>query len=314
MDSSVVISTFNGIAFVEEQLNSIRKQTVAPREVIIADDCSTDGTFEFIKEYIEINRLDTWNVSRNKRNIGWKKNFWQLIKKAKYEYIFLADQDDIWSLNKIEALLASAEKYPQGELFYSNFKSFENVEEINTLEKVKLKNTSQVVCDVNFTTLPAPGCTFLIKRSLYTESSKYWDSDFPHDFSLWVTAMLRETVYHNENVLHYWRMHKSSAYYTVPYKKMSNLVEFRDNANKIFIKRRNVAHMRIAFLEKWQSINDRNTKVQDSLIFEKKRILYLENKKICMYIRSIFNYREFYSSFDSMLADFYIILFSGGAQ
>ena len=53
MKISVVLCTYNGEAFLVEQLDSIRLQTKSVAEVLIADDRSTDSTVHIIKEYIE---------------------------------------------------------------------------------------------------------------------------------------------------------------------------------------------------------------------------------------------------------------------
>ena len=55
--SSVVMTTYNGMEYVIQQLESIKNQTLAPCEVIIADDGSTDATVDVINEFISSNTL-----------------------------------------------------------------------------------------------------------------------------------------------------------------------------------------------------------------------------------------------------------------
>ena len=50
----VVIATYNGENFLNEQLQSIIIQTKRPEKIIIVDDCSTDRTKEIIKEYAKM--------------------------------------------------------------------------------------------------------------------------------------------------------------------------------------------------------------------------------------------------------------------
>ena len=50
---SLVMTTYNGLKYISEQLESIKNQTVLPDEVLIYDDRSTDGTYEYVQEYIE---------------------------------------------------------------------------------------------------------------------------------------------------------------------------------------------------------------------------------------------------------------------
>ncbi len=104
---SVVMATYNGEKYIEEQLESIRCQTQVPDEVIMCDDGSTDNTVEYIENYIEKYKLSSWKIIRNKTNLGYFDNFFKAISLAQGDTIYLSDQDDIWDLNKIKVI----EKY-----------------------------------------------------------------------------------------------------------------------------------------------------------------------------------------------------------
>lgn len=76
MKTSVVIATYNGIKFIEEQLNSILAQSVQPDEVIIIDDGSKVNTEEVVKRYINEHRLNgRWHLHVNEKNKGYARNF-----------------------------------------------------------------------------------------------------------------------------------------------------------------------------------------------------------------------------------------------
>lgn len=106
---SVVLSTYNGEQYILEQLESIRKQSRIPDEVIIGDDCSTDGTVKIVKNYIEKNSLD-WKIVTSEENRGYYRNFMWLSYQAKDDVIFFCDQDDIWKSDKIEVMMNYFEK------------------------------------------------------------------------------------------------------------------------------------------------------------------------------------------------------------
>jgi glycosyltransferase involved in cell wall biosynthesis len=91
------MAVFNGERFIEEQLRSILVQLRAEDEVIIVNDCSRDGSIEVIKGIRDprIVLLD------NCKNLGAAASFARAISLAKGEYIFLADQDDIWRADKV---------------------------------------------------------------------------------------------------------------------------------------------------------------------------------------------------------------------
>ena len=67
MKVSVVLSSYNGEQDIIEQLRSIDGQTRQPDEVLICDDCSTDGTVNLVQNYIEKKRLKNWKLIVNKK-------------------------------------------------------------------------------------------------------------------------------------------------------------------------------------------------------------------------------------------------------
>lgn len=106
MKCTVIVATYNGEAFIEDQLSSILMQSNKPDEVIICDDCSNDNTVSIIQSFIKTQHLNkSWHLICNKHNIGYVRNFIKGVKLATNEVIFFADQDDIWDHNKIRIML-----------------------------------------------------------------------------------------------------------------------------------------------------------------------------------------------------------------
>ena len=97
---SVVMCTYNGEKYLREQLDSIISQTYPIHEIIIQDDCSTDGTWEILQEYAA--EYPVIRIYRNEINLGVCLNFQSVIRKVSGYYIAISDQDDIWYPNKIE--------------------------------------------------------------------------------------------------------------------------------------------------------------------------------------------------------------------
>lgn len=106
---SVVVCTYNGGLYIEEQIDSILNQTYKAIEVIIADDASTDNTFEVLQRYAHDERV---HLYRNARNVGYNVNFSNACEKAQGAYIAIADQDDIWELDKLNLLVEAIETDP----------------------------------------------------------------------------------------------------------------------------------------------------------------------------------------------------------
>lgn len=121
---SVAMATYNGEAFIREQLASICSQTRRPAEIVISDDGSGDRTLEIVREVLNPVWLKkhgvTLRVLTNTVNLGPGKNFEQAIGACTRDVIALADQDDIWREDKLEILVAELEARPEVLLVHTN--------------------------------------------------------------------------------------------------------------------------------------------------------------------------------------------------
>ena len=99
---SVAMATYNGEKYIKEQINSILKNLGQDDELVISDDGSKDNTIRIIQEYQkEDSRVKLFEGPKK----GVKQNFANAIEKSNGEYIFLADQDDVWNDNKVKEVL-----------------------------------------------------------------------------------------------------------------------------------------------------------------------------------------------------------------
>lgn len=100
---SVCIATYNGEAFIQDQVLSILTQLAPDDEIIVSDDISTDETL------LKIQALNDFRVRilPASTKLGIVKNFERAISHARGEYIFLCDQDDIWLPSKVRHTLES---------------------------------------------------------------------------------------------------------------------------------------------------------------------------------------------------------------
>jgi glycosyltransferase involved in cell wall biosynthesis len=107
MSVSVCIASYNGEKYIKEQVTSILSQLDNEDEVIISDDSSSDNTIQII-ESIQDSRIV---LLQNQTFHSHVYNFENALKHAKGEYLFLADQDDVWMPHKLETMLNLLKNY-----------------------------------------------------------------------------------------------------------------------------------------------------------------------------------------------------------
>ncbi len=97
---SIALCTYNGEEFLEELMDSLLAQTYKNIEIIVVDDCSSDGTVNIIHAYCQ--RYPFIRLIQNPDNLGYNKNFEKALRHCSGEFITPCDQDDIWDKDKIQ--------------------------------------------------------------------------------------------------------------------------------------------------------------------------------------------------------------------
>jgi glycosyltransferase involved in cell wall biosynthesis len=112
------MTTYNGEAFIKEQIDSILYQLNVTDELIISDDGSTDRTLDIINALHDPRIMIYHHKITNNPYSGYYKTIFAIgrnvenaIKYAKGDYIFLADQDDIWLPDKVRLMLDKLQIY-----------------------------------------------------------------------------------------------------------------------------------------------------------------------------------------------------------
>lgn len=109
----ILLSTYNGALFLEEQLNSIINQTFSDWRLIVRDDCSTDTTTKIIKSFVTKYPDKIQLIEDDKKNLGASQSFANLLQHSTSDYIMFSDQDDIWLPDKIEITLKKIKEIEQ---------------------------------------------------------------------------------------------------------------------------------------------------------------------------------------------------------
>lgn len=114
MTIGIAVALYNGMRFLEEQLDTLRLQSRPADKVVLCDDGSTDGTPDFVRSYIEkYNLQERWHFEVNPENLGYIRNFYKAMDLCGTDLIFLSDQDDIWQPDKLEKMANIMESRPE---------------------------------------------------------------------------------------------------------------------------------------------------------------------------------------------------------
>lgn len=120
----VMLTSYNGEAFIEEQIDSILAQRDVAITLWISDDGSTDDTLKICERIAA--EHDNVRISQNETNLGCAKNFMHMLEEAKradYDYFAFSDQDDYWLPEKLSVAVNALKNVEGPALYYSNIEN-----------------------------------------------------------------------------------------------------------------------------------------------------------------------------------------------
>lgn len=164
----VLLASYNGQNYIEEQLNSILNQSDIDVFIVISDDCSSDGTFNLLTRAANQNNRVVILPSIHCGSAA--ENFFRLIRDADFsniDFIALSDQDDIWQADKLLNAVQAIQK-AHIDAYSSNVTAFWP----NGKQRVINKAQPQQQWDYMLESA-GPGCTFVLTKKLALEIQKF---------------------------------------------------------------------------------------------------------------------------------------------
>lgn len=203
---SIVLATYNGERFLQEQLNSLFQQTYQPLEIIAVDDCSIDNTLSLLNENAA--KYNHLFVVQNSENRGHVKTFEKGFALANGDFIAICDQDDIWLPNKIEVLLNHighyAIAYCDSEFIDASGQSLGK--KMSDTKNMADFNSPLMYIEVGISAL---GHAMLITKQLATAAMPF-PKIFSHDNWLGFVASFNGSVKFVDQVLVQYRRHEAN--------------------------------------------------------------------------------------------------------
>lgn len=219
--AAILLATYNGEKFIQEQLDSLANQTYQDFTCYIHDDGSTDNTKRICEKFCQRHE-ENFILLEYPSTGGARNNFFSLMKYAERmseEYIFFCDQDDFWRPEKLERMISVGNKFadnPNGFLIFSDLKvvdkslknkaeSFYRLTHVET-NKIDYKN----ILIKGF----IPGCAMMISRELLVKANQYVNLENIRMHDWWLVEIAYYTdaaICYIPDAFVYYRQHSDNA-------------------------------------------------------------------------------------------------------
>ena len=203
----ILLSTYNGGAHLEAQLQSLIEQQGVEYFILVRDDGSTDATHEILDRWQAQGKL-TWYAGENIKPCA---SFMHLLRHApNAEHYAFCDQDDIWMSDKLAAAMPHLGGNPQQPALY--FSSQHIVDsELRPITQHTLHHSPSFRRSV--TNHIASGCTMVFNHSLRTAVLRHTPQQiYMHDSWIYKVCMaVGGRAYADPNAYILYRQHNSNA-------------------------------------------------------------------------------------------------------
>lgn len=205
MKVCILLSTYNGARYIEEQIESLLAQKGVEVEILVRDDGSSDNTCDILDAMMKQGKL-SWYTGPN---LGFAQSFIDLVLHApECDYYAFCDQDDIWLPDKLNRAVVSLEKIESSvKLYCSNVYYYKDGKTYGGIHK-EIPYFDKYTCLLRNI---APGCSMVFNNALkQLISSAPPKKMIAHDFWVFQLAVLMgEVVYDFEPSMLY-RQHENN--------------------------------------------------------------------------------------------------------
>lgn len=206
---SVIVPVYNVEQYLDECLNSIRQQIYENLEIIVVEDCSTDGSLNTLAKHLEDYRV---KLIKHEKNSGLSAARNTGIDAAKGDYIMFVDSDDLVHLSLIELCVKYA-IVNDADLITYGFKPFEDGMHVSQkldlpcIENLKiLEQDDEYFDQQHFAWLKFVKTSLIKSKSLSFPVGLYYE-DWPFH---WELGLVANGKYHIPVELLLYRQRKTS--------------------------------------------------------------------------------------------------------
>ena len=214
---TVAISAYNIEDYIERAINSVLKQEFEDYEIVIVDDCSTDNTYNKIKEF-ESEKIRVFKTQHNTGTAGGSRNI--TIDKANGKYILFLDGDDTLydsqTLKRIDKVIGN----DNPDIVFLGYEDVGQGNKVRVSTEENSSKKARLICDVTFSV--SSRCwskEFLKKNNMKFIEGMYYEDEI---FSIKATILAEKTKCADVKVFKYYRNRKGSVMSSPSIKKCSD--------------------------------------------------------------------------------------------
>lgn len=187
---SVIVTTYNHEPYLGRALDAILEQECDfGVEIILGEDCSTDGTLAVCREFAE-KYSEQITLIASTENVGWRANYRRCVEAASGKYVAFCDGDDYWSdKNRLAEQVALMEQSAATGLCYT---LAERRDENGELVGYFPVRDGHITLDALLHDWCIENCTTLARRNLVLD---YYATEKPENRPEWLTEDLPMWLY-----------------------------------------------------------------------------------------------------------------------
>lgn len=182
---SIIIPVYNVEKFVGAALMSALGQSCTDIEVIVVDDCGTDGSMKVVEEIAAQNPCV--RILRHERNRGLSAGRNTGIEAAKGEWLYFFDSDDIMAPDCTNNLVSLAEVHPDADMIVGQYDEFKEGEAYHPARWKQQGGIYEgdVIGAYMEGKIPTTAWNKMVRKDFLIENKLFFEEGLVHEDALW---------------------------------------------------------------------------------------------------------------------------------
>ena len=222
---SICLPNLNTRPFLEERMETILSQTLTDWELIISDNYSDDGAWEFFQKFRKDPRVHLFQSPRNGMYANWN----NCIRSSKGQFVYIATSDDTMAPDCLEKMVKALEDHPECDICHCCLTIIDEDGNVSTKRRWEnwfaQKFYGELITKPHIRKAPLDGILYFSFNTIYSSltqlliNKKVFDTVGPFkddwgsagDFEWGAKAAMLFNTIHVPEYLATWREHKNQA-------------------------------------------------------------------------------------------------------